>query len=218
MKAIILAAGYGKRMRPISFHTPKALLTVNNQPMIARHIEQLASCGIDAVIVNCSWLGQRIIDYIASKSWPIPIQIVVEDHPLETAGGIRNAAAQLFTQSAQAVVVNVDIWHDFDVRILMRQHTVAHLATIVGYQDARRADFQIDDLQQIEFSANSSAGYIYTGISLVQQQLFSLNSSVYLADCFHHAATNNTLGMVEHTGKWFDIGTPTSWAAAKKNI
>ena len=107
---MILAAGKGERMRPLTEHTPKPLLSLNGKPLIAHHLERLAAAGFHELVVNVSWLGEQIVDFLGGTDWG-EITISREEQPLETAGGIIQALPLL--GDAPFVVVNGDIWTDF---------------------------------------------------------------------------------------------------------
>jgi MurNAc alpha-1-phosphate uridylyltransferase len=113
MTAMILAAGLGTRMRPLTNHTPKPLLKVGGKPLIVRHIEQLKSDGFSTIIINVAYLGHKIIEYLGDGS-RYEVKLIFSDEQnegaLETAGGIVKALEHL---SETFLVVNGDIWTDF---------------------------------------------------------------------------------------------------------
>ena len=112
MRAMILAAGVGERMRPLTEHTPKPLLQVAGIPLIEHHIRRLALAGIGELVINVSHLGEQIMDYCGDGSaWGVSIAYSQEDAPLETAGGIIQALPLL--GDAPFLVVNGDIWIDY---------------------------------------------------------------------------------------------------------
>lgn len=108
-KAMIFAAGEGKRMRPLTLHTPKPLLKVAGKPLIFWHLERLAAQGIKQVIINVSYLGQQIIDAVQEGSaWGLEVSYSVEEQPLETGGGLLKAQALLSDEPF--LLVNGDVW------------------------------------------------------------------------------------------------------------
>jgi len=117
MKAMILAAGLGTRMRPLTDHTPKPLLCVGGKTLIEYHIDALARAGIRDLVINTAWLGEQIEAALGDgREHGVQIQWSREGQPLETAGGIRRALPLL--GEAPFVVVNGDIWTDFDFAAL----------------------------------------------------------------------------------------------------
>ena len=112
MKAMILAAGYGKRLQPLTNKIPKPLLPVAGKPLLQHHIEHLASIGITDIVINTCWLAQQIEDYFGDGSnYAVNITWSRESKPLETGGGINKALPFLGEQPF--LLVNGDIWTDF---------------------------------------------------------------------------------------------------------
>ncbi|MGB2465790.1 MAG: nucleotidyltransferase family protein, partial [Porticoccaceae bacterium] len=109
MKAMILAAGYGKRLRPLTETTPKPLLPVGGKPLMQHHIERLAAAGIRDLVINTSWLAEQIEDYFADGAeFGVSIDWSRESQPLETGGGIAHALPLLDDQPF--LLINGDIW------------------------------------------------------------------------------------------------------------
>lgn len=118
MKAMILAAGLGKRMRPLTNTTPKPLLPVAGKPLIVYHIEALVAAGITDLVINHAYLGEQIEGYLKDGSaWGAQIQYSAEHEPLETGAGVAKALPLLGEQPF--LVVNGDIWTDFDFSCLL---------------------------------------------------------------------------------------------------
>jgi len=116
MKAMILAAGRGERMRPLTDTLPKPLLTVMGKPLIVYHIEKLAAAGIEEIIINIAYLGEKIREALGDGSqWNVHIQYSQEPEPLETAGALLHALPLLSTSKEEPfILVNGDVWTDFD--------------------------------------------------------------------------------------------------------
>jgi NDP-sugar pyrophosphorylase family protein len=131
MKAMILAAGVGSRLRPLTDHTPKALVEVGGVPMIERVIGRLASAGVTDLVVNLFHLGDRIVEFLASKGdFGLRIQFTREVELLDTGGGLKNAA-WFFDEGRPFVVHNVDVVSEIDLVALLRFHENAGpLATL----------------------------------------------------------------------------------------
>ena len=127
---MILAAGYGKRMRPLTDHTPKPLLQAGGKALIEYHIEKLRDGGIDSLVINTGWLGDRLAATLGDgRRFGIPIVYSHEGTPLETAGGIRRALPLL--GDAPFVLVNGDIWTDFDLsRLVTERPDPVHLVLV----------------------------------------------------------------------------------------
>lgn len=122
MNVLIFAAGLGTRLRPLTDHTPKALVEVGGQPLLYHTLSKVISQGAKEVVVNVHHHGQQIIDYINSKEWPIPIHISDErTQLLDTGGGLKQAAPLFTDQAAPILIHNVDILSDADLAALYRQ-------------------------------------------------------------------------------------------------
>lgn len=115
MRAMILAAGRGERMRPLTDHSPKPLLPVGGKPLIVWHLERLASAGFHDIVINHAWLGQMIEDALGDGGrWGLRIRYSPEAVALETAGGIAQALPLLSDGDTPFLVVNGDVWSDWD--------------------------------------------------------------------------------------------------------
>jgi MurNAc alpha-1-phosphate uridylyltransferase len=115
MRAMILAAGRGERMRPLTDHSPKPLLAVGDKPLIFWHLERLAAAGFHDVVINHAWLGQMIENALGNGSrWGLRIRYSPEAVALETAGGIAQALPLLSDDDTPFLVVNGDVWSDWD--------------------------------------------------------------------------------------------------------
>ncbi|MCV6604541.1 MAG: sugar phosphate nucleotidyltransferase, partial [Porticoccaceae bacterium] len=135
MRAMILAAGLGKRMRPLTLTTPKPLLKVAGKALIEYHIERLVAAGFNEIVINHAWLGEQIEQALGNgERYGARLFYSAEGEPLETAGGIQQALPLLTANgdaengSSHFVVVNGDVFTDFDFAKLPRQHdSLAHL-------------------------------------------------------------------------------------------
>ena len=140
MKAMILAAGKGERLRPLTLHTPKPLVRAGGVPLIEYHLRALAVAGFTDIVINHAWLGQQIEDHLGDGSqFGVRIQYSPEGEPLETGGGIFQALALL--GDTPFAVVNGDIWTDYDFAAL-RQHAQGSLPGqgLGGSNDIARED------------------------------------------------------------------------------
>ncbi len=133
MRAMILAAGKGERMRPLTLHTPKPLLPVGGMPLIEHHIRALAAAGFTELVINHAWLGQQIEDYLGDGArFGVSIAFSAEGEPLETGGGIRRALPLL--GEAPFLLVNGDVWTDYPFADLRRPRWYQRrvLAVMIG--------------------------------------------------------------------------------------
>ena len=148
MKVMLLAAGVGERMRPLTNHTPKPLLEVGGMPLIEHHIRRLAAIGLHELVINVSHLGQQIMDYCGDgERWGVSIAYSPEPTPLETAGGIIKALKLL--GDSPFMVVNGDVWTDYPFerlvdRALDTDNNTAHLVFVDNPAQHPLGDYTID--------------------------------------------------------------------------
>ena len=203
MTALILAAGLGSRMRPLTNHTPKPLLEIADKPLIVWHIERLRDLGFINIVINVAYLGQQIIDYLGDGS-QYGVKITFSDEQnegaLETAGGIVKALPLL---SDTFLVVNGDIWTDyiFDNAFELAPNSLAHLVLVDNPTHNPNGDFFVD---------NSEEKYTFSGIGYYSTEMFKhlLYGKQALAPLLFTARDMNQLTTQYHNGKWYDIGTP----------
>ena len=152
MRALILAAGRGERMRPLTDASPKPLLKAGGKALIVWHLERLARAGFTQIIINHAWLGAMVEATLASDA-PNSLGITYspESEALETAGGIVNALPLITTQDQAFLVINGDIWCDFEVgraltiaQQMMATNTLAHLVMVPNPQHHRAGDFRLE--------------------------------------------------------------------------
>lgn len=204
MKAMILAAGRGKRLRPMTDTTPKPLLEVRGKPLVVHHLEALAQAGFDEIVINLSWLGQRIRDYLGDGSaYNLRIEYSEELEALETAGGILQALPLL---GERFIVVNADIFTDYDFGRLKQIDSIAHLVLVENPQHNIDGDFS---LEQSMVGNNAVPRYTFSGIGCYQRSFFDglVPGKHALAPLLRSAADNNQLSGELHPGEWYDIGT-----------
>jgi len=210
MKAMILAAGRGERMRPLSDTIPKPLLHVNAKPLILYHIEKLASKGFKEIVINIAHLGQKIIDMLGDGSkWGVKIHYSDERESgaLESAGGIKNALSILGEESF--LVVNGDIFcsYEFDAGFELGEK-LAHLVLVPNPAHNPQGDFGLDEEQEV---VNKDAiQYTFSGIGYYNPKLFTLldNSKKPLAPLLREAIKKRKVSGELYSGEWHDIGTP----------
>lgn len=200
MTAMILAAGRGERMRPLTDTTPKPLLLVKDKALIVWHIEKLVDKGFTTIIINIAHLGEQIKDNLGDgEKWGI--QIIFSDErqsgALETAGAIIKSLPIL---SEQFLVVNGDIWcdynFDFDYTL---EDPLAHLILVPNPKHNPQGDFQYLE-----------SYYTFSGIGYYSKKIFKNMSldKLPLGPILKDLVTQNKVSFELHSGIWSDIGTP----------
>ncbi|MEH6470089.1 MAG: nucleotidyltransferase family protein [Halopseudomonas sp.] len=220
MKAMILAAGLGTRMRPLTDHCPKPLLVVAGKPLIVHHFERLAQAGIDQLVVNVSHLAERIEAEIGDGSrWGVSIQYSREAEPLETAGGLLQALPLLREADDRPfLVVNGDVWCDYPFACLPTVITgQAHLLLVDNPAHHPQGDFGL--CQEI-VSADAQTKLTFSGISLLRPSLFDRCSpgAQPLAPLLYQAIDRGLVTGEHYRGSWVDVGTPQRLAALDQRL
>jgi MurNAc alpha-1-phosphate uridylyltransferase len=209
---MLLAAGLGERMRPLTDHTPKPLLPVAGTPLLEHHIRRLAAAGYTDLVINVSHLGQQIIDYCGDGArWGVRIRYSKEDVPLETAGGIIRALPLL--GDTPFALVNSDIWTDFPFRSLaqvrLAGEAAAHLVLVGNPPWHPAGDFSLraDGLLQ---DAGPASSLTYAGIGVYAPGFFAgISQEKYpLRPLLDRAMARDQLSGEHFSGDWVDVGTP----------
>lgn len=218
MKAMILAAGKGERMRPLTLHTPKPLLPVAGKPLIEYHIERLVAAGCRELVINHAWLGEQIEQALGDGSrWGVSIQYSAETEPLETGGGIRRALPLLGDEPF--ILVNGDVWTDYDFSVLPRQlDGLAHLVLVNNPEHHPQGDFLLQDDRVL--TEGQGQRLTYSGIAVLSPQLLAdcEQGAFKLAPLLRVAMTAGAVSGEHYGGRWLDVGTPerlqqaTEWA------
>ncbi len=208
MKAMILAAGRGERMRPLTDHTPKPLLKVGGKPLIVWHLERLAAAGFKEVVINHAHLGQQIETALGNGSqWGLSIQYSPEKVALETAGGIANAMPLL--GDAPFLVVNGDVFTDIDFGALkLTAPDLAHLVMVDNPPQHAAGDFALCDGR---IDAGDDEKLTFSGIGVYHPSLFAgiaQGDAAKLAPLLKAAMAQGLISGSHHQGMWHDIGTP----------
>lgn len=225
MKAMILAAGYGKRLRPLTDITPKPLLKVAGKPLLQHHIERLAAVGIIDLVINISWLGDQIEDYFGDGSdFGVQIRWSREAHPLETGGGVAKALPLL--GDAPFLLLNGDVWTDFcfdniDVS-LVGQRFDAWLLLVKNPDHNSDGDFALSD-KVVSFADRPD--YTFSGISLMRPALFADYQSKHpeqqafrWLDVMAPALDGGRVVGEAHTGQWWDVGTVERYQQLNRHL
>lgn len=208
MKAMILAAGKGERLRPLTLHTPKPLVKAAGVPLIEYHIRALARAGFTELVVNHAWLGQQIEDYLGDgERYGVSIRYSPEGEPLETGGGIFKALTLLGDEPF--VVVNGDIFTDYDFANLRRPLSgQAHLVLVDNPQHHPEGDFLLKD-GQVEDAVAGRGSFTYSGIAVLSSVLFanSQPGAFKLAPLLRNAMAAGAVSGERFSGCWVDVGT-----------
>ena len=211
MKAMILAAGFGKRMRPLTEVTPKPLLMVAGKPLLQHHIERLAAAGITELVINTSWLAEQIEDYFGDGSdFGVSISWSREAQPLETGGGVARALPMLGTEPF--LLINGDVWADFPIHRIgtktLEQDQDAWLLLVNNPEHNPKGDFGLS-VQLVSFEG--SPCFTFSGISLMRPALFAehleRDGAFPLRDVLRPAIVAGRVGGELYTGSWCDVGT-----------
>ncbi|GJL83734.1 MAG: mannose-1-phosphate guanylyltransferase [marine bacterium B5-7] len=209
MDAFILAAGRGERLRPLTDITPKPLVKVAGKPLIVHHILNLREAGFSRIIINVSWLAEKIIDALGDGS-RFGVSLVYSREPgspLETAGGIINALPLI--KSERFVAVNADIWCDppFD-QVLVIPGEQAGLLLVENPAHHSRGDYGLED-NWLVWPDQSSNVLTFSGISWFSRNLFENRPKkiLPLRDVIAETIDRGTVGGRIFAGRWIDIGT-----------
>ncbi|MCL2076618.1 MAG: nucleotidyltransferase family protein [Betaproteobacteria bacterium] len=212
MRVMILAAGRGERMRPLTDTTPKALLPVGGKPLIVWHLERLAKAGFSRVIINLAHLGEQIEAAIGNgANWDISI-VYSQEPPgaLETAGGIARVLPLLGDHPF--LVVNSDVFCDWPLesaQIISMQNKLAHLVLVDNPAHNPTGDFSLDRQGNVQDAVEDRLTYAGIGIySPVMFRNLDPNTSARLAPLLHDAVPKGLVGGERHGGLWVDVGTP----------
>lgn len=205
---MILAAGRGERLRPVTDDTPKALVEVRGQALIDRHLAMFAAAGIDVVVVNLGWLGERILEHVGSgERFGVRVVFSPEyDHVLETGGGIRRALPLL--GEAPFWVVNADIHTDFRLPDIPLDDAVsAELVLVPTPPHKPRGDF---DLVDGRVRNGTEPALTFSGIARYRPAFFAGTEAgrFSVAPLLRAAADAGVLGGRRYDGAWADVGTP----------
>jgi len=221
VKALVLAAGLGERMRPLTNTTPKPLLPAGGKPLIAWHLEKFAAMGIRDVVVNTSWLAPRFPEVLGDgERWGVRLHYSYEGPvPLETGGGMLRALPLL--GDAPFLAVNGDVWTDFDFALLPHApRGVAHLAMVDNPPQHPQGDFAL--LEDGRVVDGGAPRFTFAGIGVYRPELFDDWRSI-IGDApganedpprfrtpplLRAAMARGAVDGTHHRGRWTDVGTP----------
>ncbi|WP_277053665.1 N-acetylmuramate alpha-1-phosphate uridylyltransferase MurU [Pseudoalteromonas marina] len=216
MKAMILAAGRGQRMMPLTQTMPKPMLKVQNKPLIEHHVNNLKAAGITDIVINLAWQGDKIKAYFKDGS-QFGVNIVYSQEVeggLETAGGIIQALPLL---GESFIVINGDVFTDYDVSSLMQLHLQpgeAHLVLIENPPHNLDGDFTLSHLSP------DSQKYTFSGISRYQADFFNgLEPGIRpLGPLLREKLSKHLVSTELYIGNWDDIGTPARLTALNERL
>jgi MurNAc alpha-1-phosphate uridylyltransferase len=228
MKAMILAAGRGERMMPLTVNTPKPMLYVGDKPLLQYHIEKLARAGIHDIVINHAWCGDKIIEYFANGE-KFNVNITYSDESseaLETAGGIKKALPLLANNDDDVfLVVNGDVYCDFDYQQFpeLATNCSAHLWLIENPKHNVKGDFCL--VNNLVTNINTDVGtgmssriknsksqtFTFSGIALYRSSFFSNiaeHKKLALGPLLRSKADKRLIVGHVLSGQWTDVGTP----------
>jgi MurNAc alpha-1-phosphate uridylyltransferase len=210
---MILAAGRGERMRPLTLSRPKPLLVAGGHRLIEYHLAALAKQGIAGVVINLSWLGEQVREALGDgRRLGVPIRYSEEGpEPLGTGGGIFRALPLLGDEPF--LVVNGDVWSDFDFATLRRPAgSLAHLVLVENPPHHPGGDYSLDATGIIHALPNRLT---YAGVSVLDPALFAgcVPGAFALKPLLDRAMQAGKLTGQRHPGAWTDVGTPGRLAA-----
>lgn len=215
MKAMILAAGFGERLRPLTETTPKPLLKIHGKPIIQYHIERLARAGIRELVINTSWLGEQIEAFVGDGSrFGVQVAWSREAQPLETGGGIRRALPLLGCDPF--IVINGDVWSTYTYSRLadlqLADDVDAHLILVDNPDHHQGGDFELCSAERVRYPQSGVANTLtFSGISVMRPDIFALHpaasESFPLRDVLRSSIEAGCVSGERFTGVWWDVGT-----------
>ena len=223
--AMILAAGRGERMRPLTDKTPKPLIPVAGLSMLERSLDRLTAFGITNIVINVHYLGQQIIDRVQNRA-----HIIVEDRLLGTGGSVKNALPVLGNKPF--FVVNGDgLWRESSEPILSRLKNrwddqrmdafllIQPMHKVIGREPKDRGDYFLEPRGRLRHRGTAPLSpYVFASLSICSPRLFrdSPDGAFSLLELWNRAEAEGRLYGSIHDGDWFHIGTPEALAAAER--
>jgi len=168
MKAMILAAGFGKRLKPLTDDIPKPLLKVGNQSLIERNIRSLLNYGFNEIVINVSYLGNMITEHVLELFPNNKIVFSEESQPLGTGGGIVNALELLGDKPF--MLINADIYHNINLTALNTDVKAAHLVGVRNPEHNLKGDFSLEN--NLVCVKSESNDFTWSGISIINPKIF----------------------------------------------
>ena len=215
MKAMILAAGRGERLRPLTDHTPKPLLEVGARPLIGHHLDALARAGFEDVVINVAWRGRQIIDALGDgDAWGLRLHYS-EENPgeLDTGGGVRRALPLL--GGAPFALISADVFTDFDyARLRERADADVHCVLVDNPRHHADGDFGLGDGRLLDTPPRLT----YAGIGVFDPARFAARDvqRFALVDVICDALRSGVASGERHAGRWIDVGRPRTLDEARR--
>lgn len=218
MKAMILAAGRGERMRPLTDTQPKPLLQAGGEALLHYPLAALARAGIDEVVINLAWRGEQIREFVGDGSrWGLSVRFSDEgDEALDTGGGIRQALPLLGREAFW--LVNADVYSDYPFRPLaLPAGRLAHLVLVSNPAHHRRGDFCLRDGR---VSAADGERLTYAGLAVLHPELVAAEQPgrFSLVPLLVAAMSRGMVGGERFDGCWTDVGTPQRLAELDREL
>ena len=208
MKAMILAAGYGKRMMPLTENMPKPLLKIGNESLIERNINALLAAGFNDIIVNVSYLGSMIKKHVLETFPNVNISFSEEEIPLGTGGGVLNAIGLLGTDPF--LLINADIYHQINLKDLEQDVDIAHLVGVENPDHNADGDFSLNsNVVSIKNNLNECT---WSGISIINPKIFDglkiedAPFDIWKSILIEYVQKNKVTGELSNS-TWIDTGT-----------
>lgn len=213
---MILAAGRGERLRPLTDATPKSLVEVRGQSLLEKHLENISNAGITDVVINLGWLGEQIMDRIGSGgAYGVNVVYSPEgDNILETGGGIHRALPMLGLDPF--LVVNADTYTDMPVPdVALSEEQTGHLVLVPNPEYRDGGDFSLDD-GQIRNSGDEM--HTFSGVAVYRPEFFAGCEAgrFSIVPLLREAADAGQLQGSLYEGLWADVGTPERLAALNR--
>ncbi|MCR5065057.1 MAG: nucleotidyltransferase family protein [Bacteroidales bacterium] len=224
-EGLILAAGLGTRLRPLTNDRPKALVEIGGKTLLEIAVGRLAEAGIKRCVVNVHSFGDMLIDYISSRQWPCEVLISDERKMLLDTGGALKHAAPHFTGNKPVLVHNVDILSDIDFKALEHHHLEnGNLVTLcVSRRETKRMLLFDKDGHLVgragEADETGCTKMAFSGVSMLNPKLFPLlppdDHPYPVIDAYLELAKSHAIGCFEHSAeRWLDVGTPEKLSKA----
>lgn len=216
---MLLAAGRGERLRPLTDRTPKPLVPVAGKPLLAWHLERLAASGCREAVANVSHLADQIVGFLQTSGSGVRVAISREAEPLETAGGIAQALPLLGREPF--LLVNGDVYCEIDFRALLAHRlgaNLAHLVLVPNPPHRAQGDFSLDDGM---IGNHGTPRYTYAGVAVISPRLLQgvqRGDKAPLAPLLRTAADRRLLSGELFGGLWQDVGTLERLAELEKQL
>lgn len=214
MKAMILAAGLGQRMRPLTDSLPKPMLVAGGKPLLQYHLEALAAVGVCEVIINLAYLGDKIRAFVGDgAAFGLHVHYSEEPEPLETAGALLHALPQLGT--SPFILINGDVWTDYPLANLagynLQNDEDAHLILVPNPEFHLAGDFSPNQQGRVENNPDLPK-FTFAGISLIHPRLISTypeqRPKFPLGEILRFGISHQRISAQVYAGGWSDVGTP----------